>query len=63
MTHLVQEDIKMTKGIKENIMMELNMNDMENVCGSGVINGFYNPYSDPLLKRRKGNTRNEKKDQ
>ena len=32
--------------MKENKKVELNLKDMENVSGGGVITGFFNPYSD-----------------
>ena len=53
----------MNTSMKENNMMELNPNDMENVCGSGVITGFFNPYSAPGRKSQKDKTGNEQKDQ
>ena len=48
--------------MKENEKMELNLKDMENVCGGGVITGFFNPYSFPGGNPKKGKTGNERKD-
>ena len=31
----------MTINMKENEKVELNLKDMENVCGGGVITGFF----------------------
>ncbi len=52
----------MTTNMKENEKMELNLKDMENVCGGGVITGFFNPYSFPGGNPKKGKTGNERKD-
>ena len=53
----------MSTRMKKNMMKELNLKDMEKVCGNGVITGFYNPYSAPGCKQKKGKTGNEQKDQ
>ncbi len=52
----------MTINMKENEKVELNLKDMENVCGGGVITGFFNPYSIPGGNPKKGKTGNERKD-
>ena len=50
----------MNTSMKDYITTELKLKDMENVCGSGVITGFYNPYTAP--GRKKDKTENEQKD-
>ena len=50
----------MITGKKENTMKELNLKEMEKVCGTGPITGFCNPYG---IKPRKNNTDNEQQDQ
>ena len=42
--------------------MEMNLNEMENACGGGVITGFYRP--DPAMRRKPltGQPENERKD-
>ena len=41
--------------MKKNEKVELNLKDMENVCGGGVITGFFNPYSIPGGNPKKRN--------
>ena len=52
----------MSTRMKENMMKEMNLKDMEKVCGNGVITGFYNPHKAPGPKVRNGRTENEQKD-
>ena len=54
---------RMKENLKENIRKELNPNNKEYVCGSGVITGFFDPY--PVLggKPKKDKAGNERKDQ
>ena len=47
--------------MKKNEKVELNLKDMENVCG-GVITGFFNPYSIPGGNPKNGKSGNERKD-
>lgn len=39
----------MKTSMKENTMKELNLKEMEKVCGSGVITKFFNPYDIPSI--------------
>ena len=48
--------------MKENKKVELNLKDMENVSGGGVITGFFNPYSVPGRNPKNGKSGNERKD-
>ena len=52
----------MNTRMKKNMMKELDLKDMGNVYGRGVITGFFNPYSAPGRKLQKGKTGNERKD-
>ncbi len=53
----------MNTDMKENTMTELNLKDMEKVCGSGFITGYSNLYAPPVRKSQKGKTENEQNDQ
>ena len=52
----------MNTNMKENVIMELNPEDMEIVCGGGVITGFFDPYSAPGRKLKKRDTGSDRKD-
>ncbi len=52
----------MNTDTKENTMTELNLKETEDVCGGGVITGFYNPFTAPGRKPKKGETGNEQND-
>lgn len=43
--------------VKENEKKELNPEEMENVCGSGLATPFWNPY--PYLDKKKGGNNND----
>ena len=53
----------MNTNMKENTMTELNLKDMERVCGSGFITGYSDLYLPPVRKSQKGKTGNEQNDQ
>ena len=52
----------MNTGMKENRMTELNLKEIKNVCGGGVITGFFDPYSVLSRKPKKDQTGSERKD-